>query len=107
MLLVESLYGMRVTPMLKKLGWIEVGLNIMFLIEFILRVSSCPSLWELARDIQTWLDLLALLPALLQVVRARTFHVASECVISWTHQTACTILGSSKRCPGHLRGALH
>lgn len=77
-LIIESLYGMHENQLLKKLGMAEVCINIILAVELIMRAGTCPTFWILAVDVQTWLDTLALLGALLAMVRVETSHVVSE-----------------------------
>jgi hypothetical protein len=77
-LIIQSLYGMHENQLLKKLEKAEVCINIILAVELIMRAGTCPTFWKLAVDVQTWLDTLALLGALLAMVRVETSHVVSE-----------------------------
>lgn len=67
--IVESLPRLQGTRALLIIHRCAVGLTAVFAIELVLRVVACPDLRKLLRDVHTWIDVFALAPVLIELVR--------------------------------------
>ena len=66
--IVESLPRLTGTRALTLIRYCASGLNILFVVELVLRVVACPNYRKLLRDGHTWIDVFALLPVLIELV---------------------------------------